>query len=107
MEYKVILEQSPDPVSGDDMTLELEELRTNLEKKISRIFKEIQSGTKTRLTYEDYKAALIGGINITTVKTDKGIYITLSQAVMISTETCAILKLLEKASYKDNACFEF
>ena len=110
MEYKLVIEQSPDPVSGDDMTLELDELRTNLEKKICRIFKEIEEEHKAhnhRLTCEDYKGTLIGGINITTVTTDKGVYITLSQAVIIPTRACNILKLMERTLPRENACFEF
>jgi hypothetical protein len=107
MEYKLIMVQSTDPVSEDDMVLELVELKTLLETKMSRIFKEIQNGEKARLTVEEYKAFLIGGVNKTVVKFDKGVYITLSQAVMIPTQACSILKLMEKTlKYPDGACFE-
>lgn len=107
MEYKLIMVQSTDPVSEDDMLLELDELKTLLETKISRIFKEIEGGQKNRLTCEEYKVFLIGGINNTVVKFDKGLYITLSQAVIIPAAACSILKLMEKTlKHPDGACFD-
>ena len=106
MEYKLIMVQSTDPVSEDEMVLELIELKTLLETKMSRVFKEIQDGQKNRFTVEEYKAFLIGGVNKTVVKFDKGVYMTLSQAVMIPKEVCSILKLMEKTlKHPDGACF--
>ncbi len=99
--------QSGDPVSEDDMLLELDGLKTLLETKMSRVFKEIQDGQKNRFTVEEYKAFLIGGVNKTVVKFDKGVYMTLSQAVMIPTQACSILKLMERTlKYPDGACFD-
>ena len=107
MEYKLIMVQSSDPVSEDDMILELVELKTLLETKMSRVLKEIQDGQKNKFTAEEYKQFLIGGVNKTVVKFDKGVYMTLSQAVMIPTQACSILKLMEKTStYQDGACFD-
>jgi hypothetical protein len=107
MEYKLIMVQSSDPVSEDDMILELVELKTLLETKMSRVLKEIQDGHKNKFTAEEYKQFLIGGVNKTVVKFDKGVYMTLSQAVMIPTQACSILKLMEKTlKYPDGACFD-
>lgn len=106
MEYKLIMVQSSDPVSEDDMLLELDELKTLLETKMSRVFKEIQASQRNSLCAEEYKAFLIGGVNKTVVKFDKGVYMTLSQAVMIPKEVCSILKLMEKTlKHPDGACF--
>ena len=55
MEYKLIMVQSSDPVSEDDMILELVELKTLLETKMSRVLKEIQDGQKNKFTAEEYK----------------------------------------------------
>jgi hypothetical protein len=103
MEYKLIIAQNTPGKSGADWG----ELVEEIEDKINRVFAAVDSFQKFKLSAEQWKLVLIGGITSTFETTKVDACLTLTQAIMIPKVVATYLMEKEEEDGIKNRCFRF